>query len=160
MLPETRSLLEKQLRNRNVSIKRKQNLNLFTIFTCFTFFFLIYFKIKENITKSSSSKQNENDISRNRLKQKRSAKSKPTYISSDLTRKQNSRVKKWLEKNSLIALKLTLFDALFETSDQKAAENVLILDYLFNTDIWKDVSSKNNSFYFFILFLFFCEFTF
>jgi hypothetical protein len=56
-----------------------------------------------------------------------------------------SRVRSWLQKNSLIALKLTLFDALKEAiqdhaRDQEVAEQKSLLDDLFESKVWQDVN--------------------
>jgi hypothetical protein len=68
-----------------------------------------------------------------------------------------SRVRNWLQKNSLMALKLTLFDALKEAIQdrerQKDAEHKNLLDELFESKVWQDVNIFK--FYSFIRFLFF-----
>jgi len=55
-----------------------------------------------------------------------------------------SRVRSWLQKNSLIALKLTLFDALKEAIQdhgrQQVGEQKSLLDELFESKVWQDVN--------------------
>lgn len=70
---------------------------------------------------------------------------KPIASDSSLL-KSHSKMRQWVEKNSLAALKLTIFDVLLEFSNKNkpskssdTAENLLIVDDLFEARVWNEV---------------------
>jgi hypothetical protein len=69
-------------------------------------------------------------------------KSKSSHNFNETARKRSD-IQKWMEKNSLSALKLNFFDELKKSIDHKsvdAKQNEAILEALRETSVWNDVS--------------------
>lgn len=136
-LPETRELLEKQLRLGAKKSKKNQPLLDSMLKVSSSNFFKTSIFLKEKSKESSNMHDFEkyNLVKRSKtLKPKSSTKLKPIDLDSDVP------VKRWLAKNSLKALKLTILDALEPTLVKQTPEYVKILDKYVESKVWNDVS--------------------
>ena len=73
----------------------------------------------------------------NKQPRKISGKLKPIDLDESVT------VRRWLARNSLRALKLTILDALEPTLVKQTPEHVKILDKYVESKVWNDVSPQN-----------------
>jgi len=125
VLPETRSLLERQFRN---EMMRPKQSNFYLM--------KIYFKINHVLRNFVFKESNEENINKKpRSKSNtRVVKAKKTNLEPYVPHVYASKLKKWLDNNSLAELRLSIFDVL---GDGDISD---IPDDISETNVWKDVS--------------------